>query len=30
VDEPSAHQKAVEIANQPKRPMHHLFDDIEE
>ncbi|GHV22097.1 hypothetical protein FACS189428_3610 [Clostridia bacterium] len=30
VDEPTTHQKSVEIANQPKRPMHHLFDDIEE
>ncbi|MDR3169530.1 MAG: hypothetical protein LBU27_07445 [Candidatus Peribacteria bacterium] len=30
VEESATHQKPVEIANQPKRPMQHLFDDVEE
>jgi hypothetical protein len=30
VEEPTAHHRQVEISNQPKRPMNHLFDELEE
>lgn len=29
MEEPTSH-KQVEIVNQPKKPMHHLFDELEE
>ncbi|MDR0607579.1 MAG: hypothetical protein LBG52_04410 [Candidatus Peribacteria bacterium] len=30
IEESPTHKKPVEIINQPKRPIHHLFDDLEE
>jgi hypothetical protein len=30
VEEPTAHHRQVEISNQPKKPMNHLFDDLDE